>query len=90
MGTNTCKFSKMQVCEEECAHFKFFVKKIARRVHFSPHETTTQKVSSPPPQWSLPIGQFLDTVFPARWIGIGRPVAWPARLPDLTSVDFIL
>lgn len=31
---------------------------------------------------------FLDTRFPNRWIGRNGPVAWPARSPDLTPLDF--
>ena len=31
----------------------------------------------------------LDEQFPARWIERGSPyVAWPARSPDLTPIDF--
>ena len=28
--------------------------------------------------------------FGARWIGMSGPTAWPARLPDLTCLDFFL
>jgi hypothetical protein len=34
--------------------------------------------------------QLLDEVFPNRWIGRGGPVAWPARSPDMTPLDFFL
>ena len=32
----------------------------------------------------------LNFTFPARWIGLGGPVRWPARSPDLTPLDFFL
>lgn len=32
----------------------------------------------------------LDEAYPARWIGRGGPVPWPARSPDLTPLDFYL
>jgi hypothetical protein len=32
----------------------------------------------------------LDEVFPNRWIGRNGPVAWPARSPDMTPLDFFL
>ena len=32
----------------------------------------------------------LTATFSARWIGKGEPTAWPARSPDLTSLDFFL
>lgn len=33
---------------------------------------------------------FLNNQFQNRWIGRGGPVAWPARSPDLTPLDFFL
>ncbi|XP_070526690.1 uncharacterized protein [Cardiocondyla obscurior] len=30
----------------------------------------------------------LNLRFPEKWIGRGRPIAWPARSPDLTVCDF--
>ena len=27
---------------------------------------------------------YLNVTYPNRWIGIGGPVPWPARSPDLT------
>ena len=32
----------------------------------------------------------MATTYPGRWIGRGRPVAWPPRSPDLTPLDFFL
>lgn len=32
----------------------------------------------------------LNETFPERWIGRGGPIHWPARSPDLTSMDFFL
>ena len=34
--------------------------------------------------------QCFDYAFPHRWIGRGGPIAWPARSPDLNSIDFFL
>lgn len=33
---------------------------------------------------------YLDKAFPSQWIGRYGPVSWPARSPDLTSLDFFL
>ena len=33
---------------------------------------------------------YLEENFPQKWIGRGGPVNWPARSPDLTSMDFYL
>ena len=41
-----------------------------------------------PAHFTLPVSQRLDQHFPGRWIGKGSPVAWPARYPDLTPLDF--
>lgn len=37
-----------------------------------------------------PIQNYLNEKFPDRWIGRGGPIAWPARSPDLTKIDFFL
>lgn len=36
------------------------------------------------------VRQYLNIVFPNRWIGRGGTIAWPARSPDLTPLDFFL
>ena len=38
-----------------------------------------------PAYFTLP---WLDHHFPGRWTGRGNPVAWQARSPDLTPLDF--
>jgi hypothetical protein len=41
-----------------------------------------------PPHYSLRVREYLDEVFPNRWIGRRGPMEWPARSPDLTPLDF--
>lgn len=36
------------------------------------------------------VRDYLDLVFPNRWIGRGGPICWPPRSPDLTPLDFFL
>lgn len=43
-----------------------------------------------PAHYALIARQRIDATFGARWIGRGGPVAWPARSPDLTPLDFYL
>ena len=45
-----------------------------------------------PPHFSVPVRQYLTTIYPNQWIGRGNdaPVKWPARSPDLTPCDFFL
>lgn len=43
-----------------------------------------------PPHYTLPVRQYLDEVFPGRWIGRNGHYQWPARSPDLTPLDFYL
>ncbi|GFV49740.1 uncharacterized protein TNCV_1793071 [Trichonephila clavipes] len=42
--------------------------------------------------FSADVRSALDTAYPRRWIGwcVGGPVNWPARLPDLSCLDFFL
>ncbi|XP_061716876.1 uncharacterized protein LOC133524741 [Cydia pomonella] len=42
-----------------------------------------------PAHFALRVRQHLNEHFPGRWIGRGSPtLAWPARSPDLTPLDF--
>lgn len=39
---------------------------------------------------AMPIRNFLNEMFPDRWIGRGGAIHWPARSPDLAPNDFYL
>ena len=41
-----------------------------------------------PPHYALCSGQVINEIFDEMWIVRGGPVAWPPRLPDLTSPDY--
>ncbi|EZA47972.1 hypothetical protein X777_14655 [Ooceraea biroi] len=41
-----------------------------------------------PAHYSLVARNIMDRRFPGRWIGRGSYVAWPARSPDLTPMDY--
>lgn len=43
-----------------------------------------------PPHYQINVRQYLNRVFPNRWIGRRGSMEWPARSPDLTSLDFFL
>ena len=43
-----------------------------------------------PAHFSVVLRNYLQTVYPNRWIGRGGPQEWPPRSPDLNSLDFIL
>lgn len=43
-----------------------------------------------PPHYSRSVRQYLDEVFPQRWIGRRGAIEWPARSPDLTPLDYFL
>lgn len=43
-----------------------------------------------PPHFALIVRNYLDQMFPNRWIGRRGPIEWPARSPDLTPLDFFL
>ena len=43
-----------------------------------------------PAHFTLLVCEWLDHHFPARWIGRGGPVVWPARSPDLTPLNYFL
>jgi hypothetical protein len=43
-----------------------------------------------PTHFSLIARNYLDRVFPQRWIGNGGSLAWSARSLDFTPLDFFL
>lgn len=43
-----------------------------------------------PPHFAREVRQFLDEVFPEKWIGRRGPIEWPARSPDMTPMDFFI
>lgn len=36
------------------------------------------------------VKEYLNKIYPLRWIGRGGPQEWPSRSPDLNSLDFFL
>lgn len=43
-----------------------------------------------PAHFSVMVREHLHALYPNRWIGRGGPQEWPARSPDLNSLDFFL
>ena len=43
-----------------------------------------------PAHFALDVREYLNNVFPNRWIGRGGPVQWPPRSPDLTPMDIFI
>lgn len=54
------------------------------------HDSVWFQQDGAPPHFARDVRQFLDTVFPERWIGRRGPIEWPPRSPDLTPLDFFL
>lgn len=43
-----------------------------------------------PPHYSVIVSDYLNEIFPGKWIGHRGPIEWPPRSPDLSSCDFFL
>lgn len=43
-----------------------------------------------PPHFAAYVREYLNDVFPNKWIGRRGPMEWPARSPDLSPLDFFL
>ena len=43
-----------------------------------------------PAHFVLDVREYLNNVFPNRWIGRGGPVQWPPHSSDLTPMDFFI
>lgn len=41
-----------------------------------------------PPHYFVGVRNYLDQIFPDRWIGRGSRISWPPRSPDFNPMDF--
>lgn len=55
-----------------------------------PHQHIWFQQDGAPPHYGANVRQYLDTIWPGKWIGRRGPIEWPARSPDLTPLDFFL
>lgn len=56
-------------------------------LHSIPLDTTIQQDGGPT-HYRLAVRHILDETLPNSGIGRVRPTPWPARSPDVTSLDF--
>src|SRR5207253_682392 len=66
------------------------VTEIVETIPLQTYRQTWFQHDGAPPHFAVITRQWLDEVFPGRWIGRGGPIAWPPRSPDLTPLDFFL
>lgn len=55
-----------------------------------PDDTLWYQQDGAPPHYSIIVRNYLNNIFPNRWIGRRGQIEWPARSPDLTPLDFFL
>lgn len=55
-----------------------------------PNDSLWYQQDGAPAHFTRPVREYLDSVFPGRWIGRRGPIEWPARSPDLTPLDYYL
>ena len=55
-----------------------------------PNDTIWFQQDGAPAHYARQVREYLDDVFPNRWIGRRGFLEWPARSPDLTPLDFFL
>lgn len=48
----------------------------------------TKRCTGAPPHNAGIVSNFLNTMFPNRWIGNKSPIQWAPILPDLNPLDF--
>jgi len=41
-----------------------------------------------PPHYGVNVRQYLDEIFPDRWIGRRDHIEWPAQSPDLNPLNY--
>lgn len=55
-----------------------------------PDESLWYQQDGAAPHYAVGVREYLNQVFPNRWIGRRGTVEWPPRSPDLTPLDFFL
>lgn len=55
-----------------------------------PNNSLWYQQDGAPVHYTRSVREYLDTVFPGKWIGRRGPIEWPARSPDLTPLDYFL
>lgn len=55
-----------------------------------PNMNATFQQDGAPAHYHRNVGEYLNTTFPQRWIGRRGEIEWPAKSPDLTSLDLFL
>lgn len=63
---------------------------ISARIQNIPWEEVYFQQDGASPHYARIVRNYLNAVFPNRWIGRGGPIRWPARSPDLTPLDYFL
>ncbi|XP_063994344.1 uncharacterized protein LOC135171649 [Diachasmimorpha longicaudata] len=63
---------------------------LLEHVHFDRRLRMWFQQDGAPPHFALCVRNYLNVLFPRRWIGRGGAVIWPPRSPDLTPLDFSL
>lgn len=54
------------------------------------NETIWFQQDGAPPHYGNAVRNYLNNIFPRKWIGRRGTVEWPARSPDLSPLDFFL
>lgn len=56
----------------------------------APSDTLWFQQDEAPPHYQRNVRDYLNDIFPGRWIGRRGVIEWPARSPDLTPLDYFL
>lgn len=55
-----------------------------------PNNSLFYQQDGAPAHYRVTVRDYLNDIFPGRWIGRRGPIEWPARSPDLTPLDYFL
>lgn len=66
------------------------IPELARRFPNQQNQRLFFQQDGAPPHFLRAVRDFLNTVFPNRWIGRRGAIEWPPRSPDLTPLDYFL
>lgn len=66
--------------------------------HLFPNQTNRERPSDEiwyqqdgaPPHYGVDVRQYLNEIFPQRWVGRRGHIEWPPRSPDLSPLDYFL
>lgn len=88
IGDNICGPHILPPRLNAVSFFEFLDENIPDVLPLHVRHNSWLQLDGAPAHYGIQVRNWLNANYPRRWIGRGGPVAWPARSPDITPLDF--